>query len=305
MTKDGNQAHVIVCGNEKGGSGKTTTTMHLAVAIMNAGYRVATLDLDTRQRSLTRYVTNRKASSEKLGLHLSLPTHSSLDPSKLDLVSDRDAADLSSLMQAVSKIERNHDFVLIDTPGHDGYLMQLCHCISDTLVTPMNDSYMDFDVLGQVDPKNGEIVKFSHYASTVRDARRKRLGADKGFLDWVVVRNRVSSINSRNGASMQRSLKSLSMKLGCRLADGIGERVVFRELFPMGFTVLDDLDEEVFGGALTNSHLAARHEVRSLIAALRLPIDELGKRRAEARKNWLEGAKKPTQPVGSLSDQLT
>lgn len=288
MSKDNRQAHVIVCGNEKGGSGKTTTTVHLAVAIMNAGYSVATLDLDTRQRSLTRYLANRQQWSNRFGLDLSMPTHSTITPSQVDLVSQRDSEDLAALMDAISKVERNHDFILIDTAGHDSYLMKLCHCIADSLVTPMNDSYMDFDVLGQVDPENGEIIRFSHYAATVREARRKRLSADRGFLDWVVVRNRIGSVHSRNGNSMMNSLRSLSMKLGCRLSDGIGERVVFRELFPIGLTVLDDLPRAIPGVEITNSHLSARQEVQSLITALQLPIDELGKRRAASRKTWME-----------------
>lgn len=288
MSKDNRQAHVIVCGNEKGGSGKTTTTVHLAVAIMNAGYSVATLDLDTRQRSLSRYLANRQQWSDRFGLDLSMPTHSTIAPSQVDLVSQRDSEDLAALMDAISKVERNHDFILIDTAGHDSYLMKLCHCIADSLVTPMNDSYMDFDVLGHVDPENGEIIRFSHYAATVREARRKRLAADRGFLDWVVVRNRIGSVHSRNGNAMMNSLRSLSMKLGCRLSDGIGERVVFRELFPIGLTVLDDLPRAIPGAELTNSHLSARQEVRSLITALQLPIDELGKRRAASRKTWLE-----------------
>lgn len=302
IDRDDNQAYVIVCGNEKGGSGKTTTTMHLAVALMNAGYRVATVDLDVRQKSLSRYIENRKNWAEQFNLNLSLPRHSTLAPSSLDSMSERNASDLSGLMSIISSVEKTHDFVLIDTPGHDGYLMKLCHSVADTLITPMNDSYVDFDVLGHVDPRNGEIVKFSHYAETVREARRKRRAADNGMLDWVVVRNRVSTINNRNAGAMVNSLKSLSMKLGCRIADGIGERVVFRELFPIGLTVLDDLQEATFGGELTNSHLAARQEVRALISSLRLPIDELAKKRVQKRNEWLETAKKTDSPMGSIAD---
>lgn len=145
-------------------------------------------------------------------------------------------------------------------------------------------------------------MKFSHYSATVREARRKRRIADNGFLDWVIVRNRISSIHSRNSDAMIKSLNSLSMKLGCRTADGISERVVFRELFPIGLTVLDDLETATFGGKLTNSHLAAQQELRSLIATLRLPIDELGRKRAEARQRWLENSDKPIDTMGLLAD---
>ncbi len=302
IERDDKQAYVIVCGNEKGGSGKTTTTMHLAVALMNAGYRVATVDLDVRQKSLSRYIENRQNWAQQYNLNLSLPHHSIPASSSFDSISERNASELSGLMSIISSVEKSHDFVLIDTPGHDGYLMKLCHSVADTLITPMNDSYVDFDVLGQVDPRNGEIIKFSHYAATVREARRKRRAADNGILDWVVVRNRVSTINNRNAGAMMTSLKSLSMKLGCRIADGIGERVVFRELFPIGLTVLDDLNEATFGGELTNSHLAARQEVRALISSLRLPIDELAKKRVQKRNEWLEAASNSTSPVGSIID---
>ena len=44
-------AHVVVLGNEKGGSGKSTTAFHIAVALLKAGQRVATIDLDCRQKA--------------------------------------------------------------------------------------------------------------------------------------------------------------------------------------------------------------------------------------------------------------
>ncbi len=297
-----NQAYVIACGNEKGGTGKTTTSMHIAIALLNAGYRVATIDLDGRQKTLTRYIENRKNWSERYNLKLSIPTHEFIEPYKAETKTERDGNELAMFMAAVSRMEQTHDFVVIDTAGHDGYLMQLCHSIADTLISPLNDSYLDFDVLGQVDPQTGEVIRLSHYSGTVREARRKRRIADNGFLDWVIVRNRIATIHSRNSSAMISSLKSLSMKLGCRIADGISERVVFRELFPIGLTVLDDLEAATFGGKLNNSHLAARQEVRALISTLRLPIDEVGRKRAEARQKWLENADKPIDTMGLLAD---
>ena len=302
-TKDNSRmAYVIVVGNEKGGSGKTTTSMHITIALLNAGYKVATIDLDGRQRSFTRYLENRRNWSNRNGLGLLLPHHSAIDFSAKELRTDSEAADFSQFMDIVSQVEREYDFVVIDTPGHDGYLMQLSHSVADTLITPINDSYLDFDVLGHIDPGTAEVVELSHYATTVREARHRRRKADNGILDWVVVRNRVGSINSRNAESVMKSLSSLSMKLGCRVANGIAERVVFRELFPVGLTVLDDLNIYTVGQSATNSHLMARQEVRSLISALRLPIDELGKRRAQARKVWAENSAKPIDTMGLLAD---
>src|SRR5437868_11157748 len=68
-------AHVVVLGNEKGGSGKSTTALHIAVALLKAGQRVATIDLDCRQQSFTRYLDNRRAWAQRTGLNLELPVH--------------------------------------------------------------------------------------------------------------------------------------------------------------------------------------------------------------------------------------
>lgn len=299
---DPNQAYVIVCGNEKGGSGKTTTAMHMTVALMNAGYKVATIDLDSRQQSFSRYIENRKAWSNRNGLGLSLPDHYSLDDIPSDIVSERESSELARFTEIVGRVERTHDFILIDTPGHDGYLMRLSHSMADTLVTPMNDSYVDFDVLGRVDPETGNVIEISHYARTVREARRQRRRADNGLLDWVVVRNRLTHIGSRNKENMLQSLKDISMRLGCRLAEGITERVIFRELFPIGMTALDELNQDTLGTGPTLSHLSARQEVRALLSTLKLPIDEVGRKRARARKTWLENADKPIENLGLLAD---
>ena len=211
-------------------------------------------------------------------------------------------SELARFTEIVGRVERTHDFILIDTPGHDGYLMRLSHSMADTLVTPMNDSYVDFDVLGRVDPETGNVIEISHYARTVREARRQRRRADNGLLDWVVVRNRLTHIGSRNKENMLQSLKDISMRLGCRLAEGITERVIFRELFPIGMTALDELNQDTLGTGPTLSHLSARQEVRALLSTLKLPIDEVGRKRARARKTWLENADKPIQNLGLLAD---
>ena len=296
------QAHVIVCGNEKGGSGKTTTIVHITAALLNAGYRVATIDLDVRQKSFSRFLENRDNWSSRNNLKLNKASHFTFNSSLSDLISERDGQDLGAFTNIIAQAERSHDFILIDTPGHDGYLMRLAHSMADTLITPLNDSYVDFDMLGQIDPRTGNILELSHYAKTVRECRRQRRLADNGLLDWVVVRNRLTQLNSRNKTAMVKSLHDLSMQLGCRLAEGISERVIFRELFPIGLTVLDELSS--MGGAYkdTSSTISARAEVQSLISALRLPIDELGQKRAQMRKTWLSEAKVSIDTSGPLID---
>lgn len=296
------QAYVVVCGNEKGGSGKTTTAMHLLVALLNAGHKVASIDLDARQLSLTRYLENRNAWNRRMGLRMPVPDHFSVQRCFSDSVSDNENVELSRFQDILAQTEQSHDFILIDTPGHDSYTMRLAHAMADTLVTPVNDSYVDFDVLARIDAATGEVIDISHYAKMVREARRHRRTVDNGLLDWVVVRNRLSHVTSRNNNNLQESLRELSIRLGCRLADGISERVVFREFFPIGMTALDDLNEDTLGAGPTTSHLSARQEVRALLSVLKLPIDEVGRRRAHARQLWLQSSGTPMEDLGILAD---
>lgn len=262
-------AHVIVVGNEKGGSGKTTLSMHLVVFLLARGVRIATIDLDMRQRSLSRYVHNRASWARRTGERLRLPNHYEFSASEADSRAAMRSEDYSALAQAVAQIELEHDFVVIDTPGADHHLMRLAHSFGDTLVTPLNDSFVDFDVLGRTDPVTGELTEVGHYATMVREARRRRRGVDGTELDWVVVRNRLAPLDTRNRRSMDRALDELALQLGFRFAAGVSERVIFREFFPKGLTALDELDSREQGEP-TASHLAARQEIRSLIRALRL-----------------------------------
>src|SRR3954470_23342820 len=167
-------AHVVVLGNEKGGSGKSTTALHIAVALLKAGQRVATIDLDCRQQSLTRYITNRSAWARRTGLRLELPTHYCIKLGETMQIADNENTEFQQFMEAVAAVESAFDFIVIDTPGNDSYLMRLAHSMADTLVTPINDSFLDFDVLGTVDAATFEVTGIGHYARMVRYARRQR-----------------------------------------------------------------------------------------------------------------------------------
>ena len=296
------QAYVIVCGNEKGGSGKTTTAMHLIVALLYGGHRVASIDLDSRQLSLTRYIDNRQAWKRRKGLRIPVPNHFALERAYGDSVTHNENVELGRFQDILEQVERTHDFILIDTPGHDSFAMRLAHSMADTLITPINDSYVDFDVLAHIDPATGEVIDISHYAKMAREARRQRRTVDNGLLDWIVLRNRISPTHARGLDKMSDSLRDLAMRLGCRLARGISERPVFREFFPIGMTALDELSEDTLGQGPTLSHLSARHEVGALLAALKLPIDAVGRRRARARQVWLQGADKPMEDFDLLAD---
>ncbi len=264
-------AHVIVLGNEKGGSGKSTTAMHVIVALLKSGARVASIDTDGRQRSLTRYVENRVAWARKTGLPLETPIHFTVPPADGELVSEIQDREFRAFAEAVSRTEYGFDYVVIDTPGHNTYLMRVSHAMADTLITPINDSFVDFDVLGRVDPDTLEVLGPSHYAELVTESLRQRRLVDDRESDWVVVRNRQAALASRNRRNIERGLKQLSAQAGFRLADGISERVIFRELFPYGLTALDAFGAGGGDSEPTLSHISARNEVRNLLDTLNLP----------------------------------
>lgn len=227
------------------------------------------------------------------------PSHYSLSHEAamlLDRDPDQTNADFAAL---INEWRANYDFIVIDTPGSFTALSNAAHHQADTLVTPINDSFLDFDVLANVNPQTFEIESLAQYASSVRETRRIRQASGEAILDWIVVRNRLSTIGSRNEKRVDGCLRELSMRLGFRVADGIAERVVFRESFHRGLTALDNTSDNENGVKLSMSNLAARNEVRALINAMRLPIDAQGQKRAETRKIWL-GQKRPVVAVPDI-----
>ena len=263
-------AHVIVFGNEKGGSGKTTAAMHVAVALARAGHKVAGIDLDSRQRSFHRQLENREAFRAKAGSAIAMPEAFVVARSankSLDAGAEEETKQLAGIL---ADVEARCDFVVIDTPGADTLLSRAGHAAANTLVTPMNDSFVDFDLLARIDPANFEIKGPSLYSDLVWDCRKKRLLARKPALDWVVMRNRVPSTEARNKKRVGAALDKLAERIGFRVAPGFGERVIFRELFPMGLTMLD-LPQPALGIGMSMSHVAARQEVRELVTSLKLP----------------------------------
>jgi chromosome partitioning protein len=253
-------ARVIVFGNEKGGSGKSTVAMHVVVGLLRGGHKVGTIDVDSRQATLTRYLENRAMVAETKGFNLPLPEH------RLVMRSDNNPdEDAERFNQALDSLARSCDAVVIDTPGSDAPLSRLAHSYADTLVTPMNDSFVDLDLLAKVDPETFKVICPSAYAEMVWDQRKKRMARDRGSIDWIVVRNRLSALDTRNKRNMEKVLGSLAKRIGFRTAPGFGDRVIFREMFLSGLTLLD-LRET--GTKLTLSHIAARQEVRDLLAAV-------------------------------------
>jgi len=281
--------HVIVVGNEKGGSGKSTTAFHLAIYLLYQGFKVASIDVDSRQQTLTNYVRNRRNWVQARGLRLPHTTHFHLPLSRGDSIKENQKLEFDLFRQAVTEIEGEADFLIVDTPGFDTHLTRLSHSLADTLVTPVNDSLIDLDVMAHIDPVTGEPRELSHYSRLVQRARTERLAIDGETIDWVLVRNRISMLSSRSMRAVQSSLEKIAMRLGSRMVDGIAERVIFRSLFPTGMTVFDPLDADLLGGLPSMSHISARQEYRNLVNALNLPSSEKADARRAALAAWAEG----------------
>jgi chromosome partitioning protein len=281
-------AHVIVVGNEKGGTGKSTLSIHLSVALMKAGFRVATIDLDTRQQTLTRFFENRGSWAKTAPWDVELPFHFALERGASDNVRDNETREFAAFADAIGQVEHAYEFVVIDTPASDSYLMRLAHSLADTLVSPVNDSYIDVDVFSRVHHDRSKRGAVAHYADLVLEARRKRQVVDQGMIDWVIVRNRVASLQSNNAKQIAISLGRMAGELKFRAAEGLHDRVIFRELFPIGLTALDPIEEAMRTGTLSNSQQAARREIEALVTTLQLPERGTGFAHLQARHEWFE-----------------
>ncbi|MBO9581772.1 MAG: AAA family ATPase [Sphingobium sp.] len=251
-----NAPHLIVFANEKGGTGKSTTCVHTAVALAAQDIPVAVIDLDFRQRTVTRYLENRTDTGKRRAIDL---------PAPVWRVHDGDAAGLDAVIEEVSQ---DAQVVIIDTPGRDDPVARHAAARANTLVTPMNDSFVDFDLIGQVDPENFKVKRLSFYSELMWEARKSRAKTDGVTIDWVVLRNRLHHIEARNKKRVGEALTELSKRVGFRVIPGLSERVIFRELFPSGLTLLD----KGHLGELGVSHIAARQELREMIAGLALPM---------------------------------
>lgn len=266
-------AHIIVVGNEKGGAGKSTVSMHVATALARMGHRISVLDLDLRQRTFGRYIDNRKSFLASAELDLPSPTMHELPEVEADALKPGENIYDHRLSAAIAELEPVSDFILIDCPGSHTRLSQVAHSLADTLITPLNDSFIDFDLLAHTDATGDKITGPSVYSEMVWNARQLRAQAGLAPIDWIVVRNRMGAQRMVNKDKMERAILNLSKRIGFRIAPGFNERVIFRELFPRGLTLLDLKDIGV--KQLNISNVAARQELRDLMKALNLPGVEI------------------------------
>lgn len=270
MSAMGKAAHVIVVGNEKGGSGKTTVAMHLACGLLRMGFKVGCIDLDHRQQSLARYIANRTSWVERTRVPLPMPRFAVVLPSQHELKSQALAEDRIAFDAQLIDFSQNCDFLVVDCPGADVPLARYAHTYADTLITPINDSLLDLDLLGQLDPVTWELKRAGVYANLVWELRQERRKTHKSGIDWVVTRSRLSALSDRNKRKMAETLPKIQKVLGFRMSDGFGERVIFRYLFLWGLTVLD-LRQSGIDMEQTKSHQSAREEVMALLSNLWLP----------------------------------
>ena len=256
--------HVIVLGSGKGGTGKSTTAMHLIASFLYRGDRVGSIDLDNFQCTLSRYIENRELTNRQLDLGLPVPSH---------LAMEDWAFTPKALDKEISRLARACDYVVIDTPGSHSELARIAHRWADTLITPINDSFVDLDVLAVLNGKTQEFVRLGQYAEMVVEARRQRAERKGKPIEWIVLRNRLSSLEARNKRRMADTLEKLARELDFRNGFGFSDRVIYRELFPLGLTLLD-LHKEAAGISLSMSHVAARQELRTLMDAIKPPRSE-------------------------------
>jgi len=289
--------HVVVIGNQKGGSGKSTFAMHIIVALLKAGKRVACFDLDLNQLTLTRYLGNRREWDQEHERKLELPDYYPVSEevahrrawsrgvdqfishfkkngrAHQDDVIDGGAfghsADLRQFIAQLKEIGRahKHDFIVIDTPGGVQHLSLVAHGMADTLITPINDSFLDLDVLVAMERSDLE-PEPSVYANMVWRALEARRNVSGRATDWIVVRNRLESAETNNQRQITRVLDVIQRTLGFRVARGLLERPVYREFFAAGLTVFDPIE------GFESAAVPARLEVQNLIREIGLIEDD-------------------------------
>ncbi len=258
-------SHIIVVGNEKGGCGKTTTAMHLIISLLKLGFSVGTIDLDSRQQSLTRYIDNRKQYVAKKNVQLMMPEHFSLPRSEKNVKQEAEKEEEESFTTTIQKLS-DKDFIVIDTPGSDAFMGRLAHSYADTVITPINDSFIDLDLIGNVNADTLDSIRPGIYSAMLWEQKMKKIARTRKEINWIIVRNRLSTLDAINKRNVEVSLAKLAKRFGFKIAPGFGDRVVFKELFLLGLTLHDAASSGEI--RMSTSVIAARQELREFINAL-------------------------------------
>jgi chromosome partitioning protein len=263
-----NKPHVFVVGNEKGGAGKTTCSMHLIVGLLEKGYKVASIDADSRQHSLTSYINNRQQYNQNNPDYtVNMPSHFHLKEEASNLTEEKKKLEQKQFEQVWQLAGNGTDYIVIDTPGSYTNFSCVAHSYADTVITPINDSFVDIDVMAKIDVESMKIEKPAIYSQMLWEQKMERASRDRGSIDWIVVRNRLSNLDAKNKRNVADALEKLAKRISFRIAPGFSERVIFRELFPVGLTLLD-LNKANFNKSFSISHVAARQELRNFLTSL-------------------------------------
>lgn len=252
----GKKSHIIVVSNEKGGTGKSTLSMHLAIKLMYENYNVAVMDLDGRQGTLSKYIASRRTFCKKNDVNLPIPLHYEFEP--LD-----DKSNAREVKSVIEELSTKVDALVIDTPGHKNYLFDIAHLYPHTLVTPIGDSLIDLSVIADIDPDTGEILRASNYAEYIWEVKKQLAAKGLPYLNWVVCGNRISNLRSHNKDVVFGKLENIAKLYGFRFVNGLKDRVIYKELFLNGLTVLD-LNQPGLLSRMSMSQLAAKIEVNDL-----------------------------------------
>jgi len=263
------EARTIVIGNEKGGAGKSTLAIHITTALLHADARVAVMDLDVRQQSMAHFFASRRKWLANAGVTAPEPAEVRLGDDAKHVARLSGPESVERFEAAWADARAGADVVVIDTPGGDTPLSRAAHGKADQIVTPMNDSFVDFDMLGHVDPITLDLLKPSLYSETVWEARKARMIADRSSIDWIVLRNRLAPTEARNRRRLDERVAALAKRVGFRIGPGLRDRVIYRELFPFGLTVAD-LSPSIRPVSISLTHIAARQELRGLMQCLGL-----------------------------------
>jgi chromosome partitioning protein len=256
------RGHIIVFANEKGGVGKSTSAFHTCIALCNAGERVATLDVDLRQLTLHRALWARMESATEYGVNLP-------GPEQIMLAQQNE----NELEEKLRMARIHNSFIVIDVGGHDSPIARRAIFMADTIVTPVNDSFIDLDMLGRIDPRTGELKTLGNFARLVEHMKEPGMALRSKPLDWVVMQNRSRSLATKNERKIYDALTKIAPVAGFRLVPGLRERVTYRELFPLGLTLFDLDAIPELGRAQPN----AREEIWAMLRSLNLPSDALNR----------------------------
>ena len=253
---------IIVFGNEKGGSGKTTTAFHVAIALLKASHKILIVDADVRQKSFTRYLENREQTIQSGKISLEIPKILNISEEILNNIDEN----TSELQKILDEKKKDFDFIIIDTPGHYNKLSKVLHEQADIIVTPINDSFLDLDLLGQINSEDLSNSKVGVYSNMVFECKKQRALKDKKEIEWYVIRNRISGTSTINMQNIEEAVNKLSSKYGFKVISGFGDRVIFKELFLDGLTLSDaGLSPKV---RMNLSLIAARQELREIMVQI-------------------------------------